>query len=172
MFENPGGKLRWIAIWFFIIAMIGAVGMVVGSFFFFESGGWILLISAVAEAFVAWVSTVAMLALADAAEGAVEAAEKATELIQMLGEKEHKVEATIKKTEKIETIAVNPDGKLPAWQRVEMEKKTSDTAGTNVAKDQAIVATEVSETEIVCPKCGTKQGKGRRVCWSCGQKFE
>ncbi len=36
---------------------------------------------------------------------------------------------------------------------------------------EALAPIVSAEKEIVCPVCGTKQMAGRKVCWSCGQKF-
>ena len=56
------------------------------------------------------------------------------------------------------------------------KKSTAENSQPRTTKNvelspDAIVPIVVSDDEITCPKCNTRQRKSRLVCWSCGQKF-
>ncbi len=45
-------------------------------------------------------------------------------------------------------------------------------APTQKIADGATVHAEIRDGEKVCPKCGTAQTAERKVCWSCGARFD
>ena len=51
------------------------------------------------------------------------------------------------------------------------QNKESDPAVGTATKDKPIQA-PVVDGQIVCPVCKTTQKADRKVCWSCGQRFE
>ena len=53
----------------------------------------------------------------------------------------------------------------PATTPIPTVSKSSPTENT-------LIPTSTDDGEVVCPICGTKQHANRKVCWSCGQKFE
>lgn len=136
MFSNPGGKLRIIGYIAMGLQILLAVLLVIGGCILMTSGGGgVLLIYAAVVLVSAWVSAISYLALADAAEGAQEANENALEIIRMLQEmKRDKGTAgnTGASPEAAGPVAAptNPDGKIPAWQRIEMEKEAAQKAET------------------------------------------
>ena len=118
MFEDPSGKLRTIAKAFFWIEIVGAAVMLVSGFFFLASGGWAVSLSAIGVAFSAWVSTIVLLTLADAADGALDASGFSARILRRMTEPEGK------ETERPATpVATNLDGTIPAWQRIELENR-------------------------------------------------
>ena len=58
----------------------------------------------------------------------------------------------------------SPDKKCQPAPETPLTEKVDPSA-------EAIVPIVSADNEIVCPVCGTKQMAGRKVCWSCGQKF-
>ena len=57
-----------------------------------------------------------------------------------------------------------------------LQSAPEDPTNTPLAKKtdpsaEAIAPIVSTDKEVACPVCGTKQMAGRKVCWSCGQKF-
>ena len=129
MFNNPGARLRDLAYLSFLLSLLGAVIALVIGLITLKSGfGGGLIVSAVLEPVIGWVSTIAMLAAADAAENAVVAAENTAEILESLKKNGLYAEETEEEEKVPQNVAVNPDGKIPAWQRVEMEREAAAKA--------------------------------------------
>lgn len=55
-----------------------------------------------------------------------------------------------------------PDPEVPSQAATDPKPNISD---------KVLTPTVSANGEIICPTCNTKQMAGRKVCWSCGQKF-
>ena len=133
MFENAGAKLRVLA--YVDLVLFVAGGIAAGSYLTFGVDEDLFLIGiliAVLVAFVGWINTVTVMALADAAERSSEAVAYGEEILRQIrklnaGEKktESKVEKSVfNKFEETPPVGAsfNPN-KIPAWKRVQMEQE-------------------------------------------------
>lgn len=170
MFENPGSKLRVLAYWFFIIALVCTVAMAIGSLFFFEDGGWLLLLFSAIEMFASWVGTITMLAAADAAEGAIEAANNTDRILKLLEEcadaEKKVVVAKEERTDPLEEKAENPT----KAENAKKESKYSDNrTQTHTSCIQKI--NKGSNIPYWCGKCG-HDGPYEGNCPNCGSSIK
>lgn len=58
--------------------------------------------------------------------------------------------------------------KEPTARPMESTKK----ADNDENKDNLPISAEISNGEKICPTCGCSQKVDRKLCWSCGQKFD
>lgn len=135
MFSNPGEKLRVLAYLVFALELIGAlVIFVMGVIQFFGNGagGLLLMLYAAILAFAAWISTIVILALAEAAEYASEAAAFAANAAHSAEAIIHRLDEVLATEEEkiVAAMPTNVDGKIPAWQRIEIEKEAAQKAET------------------------------------------
>ena len=106
MFKNPGSKIINVAAIFFALQILGLIGLTV---YIVIAGAWLALIAVAIYAFMAWWSTVQLLALAEAAEESRHAAVQATDAVSKLRQV----------LEALETEDMNA---LPTWKRLELER--------------------------------------------------
>lgn len=119
MFNNPAGKLRVFAVILFVLDIICAALLLFAGFGL--GMGFEGLIYIAVLIFSGLVGCMALAALADAAEYAKTAAYYSEQIAMYINRQERSKE----EAEKPDT-AWRPDGKLPAWRRVELEKEEAE----------------------------------------------
>lgn len=107
MFKNPGSKIINVAAIFFALQIMGLVGMVV---YAIVAKVWLILPVALVYGFIAWWSTIQLLALAQATEASRQAAEQATDAVAKLRQIVYILEG-------------EDTSNLPTWKRLEIERK-------------------------------------------------
>lgn len=119
MFNNPAGKLRVFAVILFVLDIISAALLLLAGLGL--GMGFEGLIYIAVLVFSGLVGCMSLCALADAAEHAKTAAYYSEQIAMYINRQErNKEEAEMPDTPQ---AAWHPDGKLPAWQRVELEKE-------------------------------------------------
>lgn len=121
MFHNPGEKLRVFATIQFVLCIICAAVILFAGL---GTMGIAVLIYAVVMVFSGWISCLSLNALADAAEHAKTAAYYSEQIAMYINRVERSKGETEEKNEP--QSAWHPDGKMPAWQRVEQEKAEAE----------------------------------------------
>ena len=106
MFKNPGSKIINVAAIFFALQILGLVGLTV---YIVIAHAWLALIVVAIYAFMAWWSTIQLLALAEAAEESRQAAVQATEAVGKL-------------RQVLSALEAEDINKLPTWKRLELER--------------------------------------------------
>ena len=134
MFDRPGDKLKAISMVYFVLAVIGALLTLIGSVISqgVLVGAIVGLIGAAISLFAAWMGAIVMMSLAAAASSAENAEYYAKEALQrterilseIRGEKMPEKRENAEKltaSAPVAPVATNPDGKIPAWKRVQQE---------------------------------------------------
>lgn len=125
MFDNSGEKLRGLArvLFFLQVALAGIMLLVSLVAKQFLTG----VISAAVMIFSAWISAVTITALGDAADYAQRSANYAYEILRRLDKFSPPAEAPKSYNAPQNNVAASyPQGNIPAWKRVEMEKQAQD----------------------------------------------
>ena len=126
MFRDPGDKLRVIAKILFVLSIISASVVLLSGL----SGGVMgimALIYAIVIVVSAIINCISLYALADAAEYAKVAAYYGEKIAAYINQQENGKEEKESMQQKKTAPAWNPDGKVPAWYRVEMEKAEAES---------------------------------------------
>lgn len=88
--------------------------------------------------------------------------------INKLSQQNVKLQLTLDRIERMlnqqDAKSAQPDVEDTTPTPVEEKKATADAT-------TPVVPLIGDDDTIVCPACNAKQGAGRKVCWSCGQKF-
>lgn len=123
MFENPGDTLKIFAKIFFVLGVIFSVIM----FFvlLFAEQFILAVIYLVLMLLGSWISALSTYCAGEAAEAARTAAHYSEEIAKYINHKEDAKEKE-KRSSVTEPTAWMPEGKIPAWQRVEMEKAEAE----------------------------------------------
>jgi len=130
MIEQSGQKLRIFAVIQMVFAILATLLVLFAGI---GSGlGFTAIIYAAVLVFSALVSFFSLCALADAAEYAKMAAFYAEKVAYELSDEGKKAKEQKEKQSApgAMPMAFNPDGKVPAWQRVEMEKAEAEQKPT------------------------------------------
>ena len=134
MFENSGKIVKVLAVISFVLCLIGgAISFIVFAIEYDILYGLIFAVSAIVGGFI---SAVCMYALGEAADQAADAARYGRELIMFLNKKEDEKEKAERAKNPTPAPAWNPNGKIPAWQRVEMEKEAARKAAEEAQQTQ------------------------------------
>ena len=76
----------------------------------------------------------------------------------------------IRKLDKIHSQVVIQNCAAPATEPSAPTPPANNNNKSDVPTSVVTPAT-LADGDIICPTCGTKQLSTRKVCWSCGQKF-
>jgi len=66
----------------------------------------------------------------------------------------------------------NPSSPAEKWLKEKRAEPEQTSNTENVNKNNPPVNALIKDGEKVCPKCGQAQKADRKICWSCGQKFD
>ena len=134
MFDNSGKILKVLAVVSFVICIIGGVIALIAFFgvdMYVE--GLVALVSLVLSG---WIGALGMYALGEASEKAWEAAFYGRQLVNFFNQKEDEKEKEKKVKEAVCDVSAgwNPSGKIPTWQRIEMEREEAARKAAEEAK--------------------------------------
>lgn len=150
MFENPGGKIKGLAVASFVVEALGSFIMGIVLWEDLEALALLIMLGGI---LVAYATALLLYGFGEL----VESTAQTRDLILKAGEWEEKLpkaRPAVQKTEKpVPVAASTPNSVKPAMVQTK----------TIVAEPKP-----VDEDMIACGACGTIQRKNRRICFSCG----
>ena len=157
MFNNPGDKIKGLAVANFIVDCLAAVigGIVLIS----NDYGWVGFVTIVGGLFIAYVTALLLYGFGELIENSsyLKTKEKEPEILPNFNRSVTQPSATP------QPKAVTPP-----------QPSTASDAKKESVVPEGPVTPIVSSTDgnVICPNCGCSQVSNRKVCWRCGAKFE
>ncbi len=184
LYENIGGKIKNWAKWIFIIEAIAAI--LAGFILAAEEDGAYILISIIGP-LVAWVGSWLLYGFGELIETNSETRYYVAKILQtrtsspneddaasatVLRKSAATQPATPKRTAAPDSGWVCICGRVNDFSVATCACGVTEFGASLMKERNDNVHAEIVNGEKVCPKCGTAQKADRKVCWSCGAKFD
>ena len=152
MFENVGSKVSAIAIIYFVISLLAAIGGGILVWISVDHLGFLFfLLIVVGGFFISWIGALVLYAIGEAAENA-ETNAKLDQILQLL-QNNHATQNT------------------SASAKASTPTATSSVMKTASSGAKIIKVSDSDTTKQICPACGTKNDVARVFCSKCGARM-
>ena len=173
LYENVGAKIKGLAKWIFFLEALSAV--ISGIALLADGEVWFGLLTLVLGPVVALASSWLLYAFGQLTEDTHDMRSQAERIENI--EKQVQIMAqpiALEAEEKNKRMAeekAKRDAEQKAKREEERKARTESTPQSTPTAEKASFAPTEKGT-IICAQCHTEQPAKRRVCWSCGAKFE
>ena len=173
LYENVGAKIKGLAKWIFFLEALSAV--ISGIVLLAEGEAWFGLLTLVLGPVIALASSWLLYAFGQLTEDTHEMKSQAEKIENLEKQVRIIAQPIALETEEKNKRMAEEEAKREAERKAKREEERKARSERNPQTAPAAEKATFAQTEkgtIVCAQCHTEQPAKRRVCWSCGAKFE